>query len=184
MFWIPNYVSFQTQSGQRLDQSGDHAFLCHDKPWSVAKARLDASSCTSRRRICRLSPSCTARGPFGANGILPPPGRTRIHPRHPTFLALCHQRRSYLGALHHPKPGYVQQYNLDIQRQLGAGFFADIAYAGSHGVHLPQYNHQHVPIRFRIHSLPRQLAVQPSCRNRSQNVDDRPAIGTCQQPES
>jgi len=39
-----------------------------------------------------------------------------------------------------PKYGYVEQYNLDIQRQLPAGFFADVAYAGSHGVHLEQYS--------------------------------------------
>jgi len=31
---------------------------------------------------------------------------------------------------------YVQQWNFDLQRQLPAGFFADIAYAGSKGVHL------------------------------------------------
>ena len=33
-----------------------------------------------------------------------------------------------------------EQYNIDIQRQLPGGFFADIAYAGSHGVHLQQYS--------------------------------------------
>src|SRR4029077_16844896 len=38
------------------------------------------------------------------------------------------------------KYGYLEQYNLDIQRELPGGFFADIAYAGSHGVHLPQFN--------------------------------------------
>ena len=38
-----------------------------------------------------------------------------------------------------PKYGYVEQWNFDIQRQLPAGFFADVAYAGSHGVHLQQY---------------------------------------------
>jgi hypothetical protein len=37
-----------------------------------------------------------------------------------------------------PKEGYVQQFNLDVQRQLPAGFFADVAYAGSIGVHLQQ----------------------------------------------
>ena len=36
--------------------------------------------------------------------------------------------------------GYVEQWNFDIQRQLPAGFFADVAYAGSHGVHLQQYS--------------------------------------------
>jgi len=38
------------------------------------------------------------------------------------------------------KYGYLEQYNFDIQRQLPAGFFADVAYAGSHGVHLEQSN--------------------------------------------
>ena len=40
----------------------------------------------------------------------------------------------------HPQPGYVQQYNLDVQRELGWGWFLDAAYAGSHGVHLQQYS--------------------------------------------
>jgi hypothetical protein len=34
----------------------------------------------------------------------------------------------------------VQQWNLDVQRELPAGFFVDVAYAGSHGVHLPLFN--------------------------------------------
>jgi len=38
------------------------------------------------------------------------------------------------------KYGYVQQWNFGIQRELPGGFFADVAYAGSHGVHLPQFN--------------------------------------------
>jgi hypothetical protein len=38
------------------------------------------------------------------------------------------------------KYGYTQQWNFDIQRELGLGFFADVAYAGAHGVHLPQSN--------------------------------------------
>ena len=39
-----------------------------------------------------------------------------------------------------PKQGYVQQYNLDVQRQVGWGWFLDAAYAGSHGVHLENFN--------------------------------------------
>ena len=38
------------------------------------------------------------------------------------------------------KYGYTQQWNFDIQRELPLGFFADVAYAGAHGVHLPQSN--------------------------------------------
>jgi hypothetical protein len=34
---------------------------------------------------------------------------------------------------------YTQQWNLDFQRTLWGGFFADVAYAGNKGTHLPQY---------------------------------------------
>ncbi len=37
---------------------------------------------------------------------------------------------------------YNQQWNLDIQRTLWGGFFADVAYAGNKGTHLPQYTQQ------------------------------------------
>lgn len=40
------------------------------------------------------------------------------------------------------KYGYMQQWNLDIQRTLWGGWFADMAYAGSKGTHLPQYSQQ------------------------------------------
>ena len=38
--------------------------------------------------------------------------------------------------------GYMQQWNLDIQRTLWGGWFADVAYAANKGTHLPQYNQQ------------------------------------------
>jgi hypothetical protein len=40
------------------------------------------------------------------------------------------------------KYGYTQQWNLDIQRDLPGGFFADVAYGGLKGTHLPQYSQQ------------------------------------------
>jgi hypothetical protein len=38
--------------------------------------------------------------------------------------------------------GYMQQWNLDIQRTLWGGWFTDIAYAANKGTHLPAYNQQ------------------------------------------
>jgi hypothetical protein len=38
--------------------------------------------------------------------------------------------------------GYTQQWNLDLQRTLWGGLFADVAYAGNKGTHLPQYTQQ------------------------------------------
>jgi hypothetical protein len=40
------------------------------------------------------------------------------------------------------KYAYTQQWNLDIQRTLWGGWFADVAYAGNKGTHLPQYAQQ------------------------------------------
>ena len=40
------------------------------------------------------------------------------------------------------KYGYTQQWNLDVQRTLWNGWFADVAYAANKGTHLPQYAQQ------------------------------------------
>ncbi len=40
------------------------------------------------------------------------------------------------------KYAYTQQWNLDIQRTLWGGWFADVAYAANKGTHLPQYAQQ------------------------------------------
>src|SRR5208337_497102 len=85
--------------------------------------------------------TCAQSGPFGSGGILAPPGRNAA----PTLSSFVAANGSpglapYYGYGNEgPKYGYVEQWNLDIQRQLPAGFFADVAYAGSHGVHLQQY---------------------------------------------
>ena len=38
--------------------------------------------------------------------------------------------------------GYMQQWNIDIQRTLWGGWFTDIAYAANKGTHLPAYNQE------------------------------------------
>jgi len=38
--------------------------------------------------------------------------------------------------------GYMQQWNLDVQRTLWGGWFADVAYGANKGTHLPVYNQQ------------------------------------------
>ena len=76
-------------------------------------------------------------GPFGAGGILLPPGRNAA----PNISAFTAANGSpTLAPYFNQKYGYVEQYNFDIQRQLPAGFFLDVAYAGATGVHLQQYS--------------------------------------------
>ena len=73
--------------------------------------------------------------PFPATGIVPPPGRNFLPGEGvQTFTAgTVVFANNYFD---HPT-GYVQQWNLDLQRELPAGFFVDVAYAGSKGTHLP-----------------------------------------------
>ncbi len=61
------------------------------------------------------------------------------------------------------KYGYVQQWNFGIQRELPWGFFADVAYAGSHGVHLPQFNTNvnQIPDSFITQAAQQEAAGQP-----------------------
>ena len=66
-----------------------------------------------------------------------PPGRN-AQPSLSAFVAA--NGSPTLAPYTDPKPGYVQQWNLDVQRELGWGWFIDAAYAGSRGVHLQQYS--------------------------------------------
>jgi hypothetical protein len=72
------------------------------------------------------------------NGIALPPGRV------PNINALGENAGgpAYANVLNQPI-GYMEQWNLDIQRQLPKGFFVDIAYAASRGEHLME-NYQYV----------------------------------------
>ena len=70
------------------------------------------------------------------NGVPLPPGRAS----NINLLAEEAGAPSSDTVLNQPV-GYMEQYNLDIQRQLPKGFFLDVAYAGSRGIHL-QYGSQ------------------------------------------
>ncbi len=131
VFWIPNYVSFGLNPDNDLINLATTPFVATTDHGLTPAASLDGSNCT----IAGLGLNCANAGPFGASGVLAPPGRSGNISQ---FAAA--NGSPNLAPYANPKPGYVQQWNLDLQRQLPAGFFADVAYAGSHGVHLEQYN--------------------------------------------
>jgi hypothetical protein len=69
----------------------------------------------------------------------------------PEFIPAPGRNPSYQGALlgqgitiasPNFKYGYTQQWNLNLQRELPWGLFADVAYSGLKGTHLPQYSQQ------------------------------------------
>ena len=72
--------------------------------------------------------TCPTNGPFGPN-IVTPLGRGNAS----AFAAGTNITEAPYT---NQKYAYVEQYNLDIQRELPMGIFIDVAYAGSKGVHL------------------------------------------------
>jgi Carboxypeptidase regulatory-like domain len=136
IFWIPNYISFGLNPDNDVINLATTPFVATTNHGLSPSATLDGSNCTLARQGF-VSFTCATPGPFGAAGILPPPGRY-AQPSTSAFVAT--NGSPTLAPYDNPKPGYVQQWNLDIQRQLPAGFFADVAYAGAHGVHLQQYS--------------------------------------------
>jgi Carboxypeptidase regulatory-like domain len=134
IFYIPNYVSFGLNPDNDVVNLATTSFTATQDSYVTPFSTLDGFDCTLTGTATR--PNCAQPGPFGSAGILLPPGRNP-QPNLSSFVA--GNGSPSLAPYFNPKYGYVEQYNIDIQRQLPAGFFADVAYAGSHGVHLQQY---------------------------------------------
>ncbi len=101
-------------------------------PAPIAMASNCTLGCLGRRPFNFTAPS----GPFGPNlvavaGRNPQPNVSQYAVNADNFSATAYHQQKY---------GYVEQWNFGIQRELPGGFFADVAYAGSHGVHLEQFN--------------------------------------------
>ena len=159
-FYIPNYVSFGLNPDNDVVNLASTPLHATNDSFITPAGMLDGDGCSFNFTGASVFPvrgankfGCAQSGPFGNSGILPPPGRN-FAPLAGTLAPFAADISSftafsggptlapYYGVNGHsnPKWGYVEQWNFDIQRQLPAGFFADVAYAGSHGVHLQQYS--------------------------------------------
>ena len=137
VFWIPNYVSFGLNPDNDPINLATTPFTATVNGGLTPISTLDGSKCNLPVGTSFASFTCAQGGPFTAGQILAPPGRY-ASPSTSAFIAAAGSPT--LSPYLNPKLGYVQQYNLDIQRELPAKIFLDVAYAGSHGVHLPQYS--------------------------------------------
>jgi hypothetical protein len=145
IFYIPNDVSFQTNANNDAVNLAATNFYASNDHGLSPSATLNQNGCTltgpGGGALAGLTNvfQCTGAGPFGqgVSTLIAPAGRNP-QPNVSTFFvnASGPTTADYTGY----KPGYVEQWNLDIQRELPGGFFADIAYAGAHGVHLQQYS--------------------------------------------
>jgi hypothetical protein len=146
IFWIPNYVSFALNPLNDMVNAGTTTYI----------GTVDGTH-----------PVSTIALPFPA-GISPPPGRSLGLEGTQQFLTQVVQSITEADPSDHPD-GYVQQWNLNIERELPAGFFVSAAYVGSKGTHLEQYSQQ---INQISDALLAQAAAQvnPSLPNPLQNV--------------
>ena len=146
IFWIPDYVSFSSNPLNDMVNGGATTYT----------GTVDGSH-----------PVNTIALPFPA-GIAQPPGRTLGTQGTQQFLTQVVQSITEVNPGNHPQ-GYVQQWNLDLQRELPLGFFVSAAYVGSRGTHLAQYSQQ---INQISDALLAQAAAQvnPSLPNPRQNV--------------
>jgi hypothetical protein len=141
IFFIPNYVSFGLNPDNDLVNLATTPFIATKDLYATPFSTLNGTNCTLAAPGFANFSCFDNSGPFGAQGILLPPGRNNYPAQTPNLSAFAAANGSpTLAPYTNPKYGYVEQYNFDIQRQLPAGFFADVAYAGSHGVHLQQYS--------------------------------------------
>src|SRR5712692_8652047 len=140
IFFIPNFVSFGVNPYIDPVSSSVSQFHGSNDRGLTPAATLHDSNCTLTAGVL----TCATPGPFGATLVVPPgrnpqPPAGSGLPSGASGFALAEQNFSATGYTVQ-KNGSVQQWNLDVQRELPAGFFVDVAYAGSHGVHLPLFN--------------------------------------------
>lgn len=138
VFYIPNYVSFGTNPYIDPVSSATNPFFASINGGLTPASTLDSSGCnyTTATAAGLVGFNCPIAGPFG-------PALTNVAGRNPQpNVSAYGVNQGTLSATGYTvqKWGYVQQWNIDIQRELPAKFFLDAAYAGSHGIHLPQFN--------------------------------------------
>src|SRR3984893_339563 len=172
IFFIPNYVSFGTNPYVDPVSSATSPFFASNDGGLTPSATLDANTCAlSAPGVANFN--CLGQGPFnqgvypssgnpgsGANTLVPVAGR---NPQPNVSQYILTQNNFSATGYTVQKYGYLEQYNFDIQRQLPGGLFADVAYAGSHGVHLEQFNTNvnQIPDKFIAQAASQFAAGQP-----------------------
>jgi hypothetical protein len=117
IFWIPNYVSFG------LNPNNDF---------------VNDATTSYTGTIDGIHPSNTINTPF-LPVVVPPVGRTLGALGTSQYATQVVQSFAIADYNDHPA-GYVQQWNLNIQRNLPHNFFVSAAYVGSKGTHLQLYD--------------------------------------------
>jgi hypothetical protein len=163
IFFIPNWVLFNLNPSNDPLNLSSTLWVATTNGGRTPNSSLSATNCTLSPGVASpQSPSgslnCLDNGPFGPNLNLPLARSGNISQFDAGGNPLEAPYRSY-------SPGYVQQFNVDIQRELPGGIFVDAAYAGSRGVHLAN------PNNVSINNLPDSFYAQAQQQFNAQQTD-------------
>src|ERR1700728_3433963 len=128
-------LSYQLDRNTVIRSGYGMFFLPVDIRWNDAPHNLFINSFVTPFLTTKsdgVTPLATLSNPFPEGGITPPFGRNQA--------LIDVQGNGNEAAAGNTPPPYVQQWNLDIQRQFPGNTLIDIAYAGSKGTHLPMHD--------------------------------------------
>ena len=125
IFWLPNDVAWDYSPNNNPINSYTTPVL--SSIYTGVPACYPAN-CSTTAAVTG-SGAYTIANPF-PGGIIAPPGRN------PSYAQTLLGTGPNLPQLTNPY-GYAQQWNADLQQQLGSGLLIDVAYGGAKGSHLP-----------------------------------------------
>ena len=162
IFFIPNWLLFNLNPSNDPINTSSTLWVATTNGGITPNSSLTATNCAFTAGVASpQSPSgtlnCPTNGPFGPNVNTPLPRTGNVSAYDAGANPFEAPYRAY-------SPGYVQQFNVDVQRELPWGFFVDAAYAGSRGVHLSNSNNvsiNNIPDSFYAQAEQQSLAGQP-----------------------
>jgi hypothetical protein len=135
VFFIPNWLLFNMNPSNDPLNLASTLWVATTNSGITPSSTLTATNCSfvAAGGGAPGTLTCPTNGPFGPTVNTPLPSTGNLS-------AFNAGQNPFEAPYNDYKPGYVQQFNLDIQRELPGGFFVDAAYAGSRGVHLSSSN--------------------------------------------
>jgi hypothetical protein len=130
IFFIPNWIFFNLNPTNDAINLASTLWVATSNGGITPNSTLSATNCVFTAGAPSGTLNCPTNGPFGPN-VVQPLGRGNVS----AFDA--GQTLNQVAPYTTYKAPYVQQFNLDIQREFPGGIFVDAAFAGSRGVHLP-----------------------------------------------
>ena len=157
VFFIPNWLLFNLNPSNDPINSANTLWVASTNGGITPNSSLTATNCIFTAGAPTGTLNCPTNGPFGPNVNVP-------LTRNGNVSANDAGANPFEGPYRDYKPGYVQQFNVDLQRELPLGFFVDAAYAGSRGVHLANPNNvsiNNIPDSFYAQAAAQEAAGQP-----------------------